>query len=90
VLDVRWLNPLPLDELRHHADECGSVVVVDECRATGGGIADAVTAHLGETGYRGRLRSVRAADSYVPLGPSAAAVLVNESDIVAAVREAAS
>jgi 2-oxoisovalerate dehydrogenase E1 component len=90
VLDLRWLNPLPLDELRHHADECGSVVVVDECRATGGGIADAVTAHLGETGYPGRLRSVRAADSYVPLGPSAAAVLVNERDIVTAVREVAS
>ena len=90
ILDVRWLNPLPLAEIRSEADECASVVVVDECRATGGGIADAVVAHLAETGYRGRLRSVRAADTYVPLGPATAAVLVGEDDIVAAVREATS
>ena len=34
------------------------------------------------------LRSVRAADSFIPLGPPAATVLVNEEQIVAAAREA--
>jgi len=89
VLDLRWLNPLPLDALREHARDARAVVVVDECRATGGGIADAVVAHLAETGSGGRLASVRAADSFVPLGPAAHTVLVQESDIVARVREVA-
>jgi 2-oxoisovalerate dehydrogenase E1 component len=86
VLDVRWLNPLPLAALRAEARRCQAVLVVDECRQTGGGIADAVIAHLAEGGYRGRLGSVRAADSFVPLGPAANTVLVQTPDIVAAAR----
>lgn len=86
VLDLRWLNPLPTDALAEHARDCGAVVVVDECRATAGGIADAVVAHLAEAGVRVPLRSVRAHDTYVPLGPAADLVLVQEDDIVAAVR----
>jgi 2-oxoisovalerate dehydrogenase E1 component len=86
VLDLRWLNPLPVEALRHHAAACDAVVVVDECRATGGGIADAVVADLVEHGDGvGRLATVRAADSYVPLGPAADLVLIGEDDIVAAV-----
>jgi 2-oxoisovalerate dehydrogenase E1 component len=86
VLDLRWLNPLPTEALERHAAACDAVVVVDECRATGGGIADAVVAHLAERGYDRPLRSVRAHDSYVPLGPAADLVLVQEDDVVAAVR----
>ena len=48
VLDLRWLNPLPTDAIRAHADEIGAVLVVDECRATGGGVADAIVADLAE------------------------------------------
>ncbi|HEX5138164.1 MAG TPA: thiamine pyrophosphate-dependent enzyme [Planctomycetota bacterium] len=84
VLDVRWLNPLPLDRIRDEAARAESVTVVDECRTTGGGIAEAVLAHLAETGCRATLRSVRAADTYVPLGPPARTVLVQEEEIVAA------
>ncbi|MGI9629193.1 MAG: thiamine pyrophosphate-dependent enzyme [Longimicrobiales bacterium] len=82
VLDVRWLNPLPLEEISQHAAGRRHVVVVDECRATAGGIADAVVAHLAEGGFSGRLGSVRAVDTYVPLGPAANTVLVQEQDIV--------
>jgi 2-oxoisovalerate dehydrogenase E1 component len=89
VLDARWLNPLPFARIRAEAERARSVTVVDECRATGGGIAEAVVADLAEHGYKGRLRSVRAADSYVPLGPPARTVLVQEEEIVAAVREVA-
>jgi 2-oxoisovalerate dehydrogenase E1 component len=87
VVDLRWLNPLPTEALEAHAADCGAVVVVDECRATGGGIADAVVAHLAEAGVGGPLRSVRAHDSYVPLGPAADLVLVQEDDIVRAVQQ---
>ena len=58
------------------------MLVVDECRATGAGIADAVVADLAESGFSGRLGSVRARDTYIPLGPAANAVLVQEEDIV--------
>jgi 2-oxoisovalerate dehydrogenase E1 component len=83
VLDLRWLAPLPLRAVAAHAADCGGVLVADECRATGGGIADAVIAGLVETGYAGPARSVRSADSYVPLGPAADTVLLSEDDIIA-------
>ncbi len=86
VLDLRWLNPLPLDELRAHAAEVGSVLVVDECRRTGGGVADAIVADLAEHASRGPVASVRAIDSFVPLGTSTSAVLVNTKQIVASAR----
>lgn len=93
VVDLRWLNPLPLDAIGSHAASCRSVVVVDECRQTGGGIADAVLAGLARAGVGRPLDAVVATDSYVPLGPAADLVLIGEEDVVAAalrVRAAAS
>ncbi|HEX2026519.1 MAG TPA: thiamine pyrophosphate-dependent enzyme [Nitriliruptorales bacterium] len=81
VLDLRWLNPLPLRSVRAHADACGRVLVVDECRATGGGVADAIVSGLVERGYPRPVASVRSADSYVPLGPAADTVLLQEEEV---------
>lgn len=86
ILDLRWLNPLPLDAVRDAAADAAGVLVVDECRHTGAGIADAVVADLAESGYDRPLRSVRAKDSFIPLGPSADHVLVQVDDIVDATR----
>ena len=85
VIDLRWLNPLPVEAVKQHAVQCGRVIVADECRATGGGIADALIAALAESGFRGPMRSVRAADTYVPLGAAANLVLISEQQIVEAV-----
>jgi 2-oxoisovalerate dehydrogenase E1 component len=82
VVDLRWINPLPFDAIRSHAGACRSVLVADEGRATGGGIADAVIADLSEHGYHGPMASARSADSYVPLGPAADTVLLSADDIV--------
>jgi 2-oxoisovalerate dehydrogenase E1 component len=82
VLDLRWLNPLPTAALRQHAGRVPAVLVVDECRRTGGGIADAIIADLVESGSVARPSSVRAADSFVPLGPATGTVLVGLLDIV--------
>ncbi len=84
ILDLRWLNPLPHEAVRHAARTAGRVVVVDECRATGGGVADAVIADLAEHDAipRGGVVSVRALDSYIPIGPAADLVLVSEDDIL--------
>lgn len=87
VMDLRWLNPLPMETVREQALECGRVLVADECRATGGGIADAVIAALAEDGFRGPVSSVRAVDSYVPLGAAANLVLISEEQIVAAAQD---
>lgn len=84
VMDLRWLNPLPVEAIRAHAAEVGAVVVVDECRATGGGVADAIVADLAEHRIGRKLASVRAVDSFVPLGPATSAVLVGLDQIVAA------
>ena len=86
-LDVRWLNPLPLDRIAEAAAGRRAVLVVDECRRTGGGIAEAVVADLAERGFPGALRSVRAPDTFVPLGPAANVVLIQTEDVVAAVRD---
>ncbi|HED64901.1 MAG TPA: MFS transporter [Planctomycetes bacterium] len=87
VLDLRWLNPLPLAALAREASRVDRLLVVDECRATGGGIAGDLISHLVESDYPGRIRSVRAADSFVPLGTSTAAVLVGVEDILEGARE---
>ena len=84
VVDLRWLNPLPAEAVREHAAACGAVLVVDECRATGAGIADAVIADLVEHGAAANaIGSVRAVDSFVPLGTATSAVLVGTDQIVA-------
>jgi 2-oxoisovalerate dehydrogenase E1 component len=64
-----------------HAQACGRVLVADECRATGGGVADALVAALAERSFAGPLASVRSADSYVPLGPASQTVLLQEAQI---------
>ncbi|MEY3020285.1 MAG: hypothetical protein RLZZ272_1269, partial [Actinomycetota bacterium] len=86
VVDLRWLAPLPLDAIEAHARAIGRVLVADECRATAGGIADAVVAHLAEHVPTVRIASVRSMDSYVPLGPAADLVLLGEDDVERAAR----
>jgi 2-oxoisovalerate dehydrogenase E1 component len=87
VLDLRWLNPLPTTAVLQHAAAVRSVLVVDEARATGGGIADAVIAALATAGIGVPMAGVRSHDTYVPLGPAADVVLLGEQDIVAAARQ---
>ncbi|MBM4063165.1 MAG: MFS transporter [Planctomycetes bacterium] len=93
VFDLRWLAPLPIDEIRHHARATGAVLVVDECRATHGGPSPLILAELcQDPDLRGcRFRRLAAADSYVPLAAAANLVLVQQEDVekaaVALVRE---
>lgn len=85
VVDLRWLAPLPTAGLHAAVAGCEAVLVVDECRASGG-IADAVLAGFVTERTARPIGDVRAADSYVPLGPAAATVLVTEDQILAAAR----
>lgn len=85
VVDLRWLAPLPIDALRPHAEACGKVLVVDECRANSG-IADSVVAELAEASPGLRCHRVRGLDTYIPLGAAANLVLVQEDDIERGIR----
>jgi 2-oxoisovalerate dehydrogenase E1 component len=86
VVDLRWLQPLPIDALVPHALAAGKLLVVDECRASSG-IADTVLAEIAlRCGDRVALGKVVGADSYIPLGAAANLVLVQEPEIEAAAK----
>ncbi|MEU4603545.1 thiamine pyrophosphate-dependent enzyme [Kribbella sp. NPDC023972] len=86
VLDLRWLAPLPVDDLLREATTTGRVLVVDETRRSGG-VSEGVLATLVDYAYTGRMARVTSHDSYVPLGAAAHHVLVSEREIERAARE---
>ena len=85
VLDLRWLSPLPIDGIAHHADSIGRVLVVDETRASGG-VGEGLLAGLVDSGYDGQMSRVASADTFIPLGDAALHVLLDEGTIEGAAR----
>lgn len=85
VLDLRWLAPLPIDDLLHHAHATGAVLIADETRRSGG-VSESVCTALIDHGFDGRLGRVTSDDSFVPLGPAADSVLLTEAAIESAAR----
>jgi 2-oxoisovalerate dehydrogenase E1 component len=85
VLDLRWLAPLPVEDLLREANITGRVLVADETRRSGG-VSEGVLATLIDHGYAGRLARVASYDSYVPLGAAAHEVLLSEQTIEDAAR----
>uniref|UniRef100_UPI002453FDD0 alpha-ketoacid dehydrogenase subunit beta n=1 Tax=Nocardia wallacei TaxID=480035 RepID=UPI002453FDD0 len=80
VLDLRWLTPLPEEDLLRHARATGRVLIADETRRSGG-VSESVCAALLDAGFEGRIGRVTSADSFVPLGPAAHTVLLDEAAI---------
>jgi 2-oxoisovalerate dehydrogenase E1 component len=83
LVDLRWLAPLPVDDILREASATGRVLVVDETRRTGG-VGEGVVAELVDAGFDGRIGRVTSKDSFVPLGDAARLVLVSEEEIEAA------
>lgn len=83
VLDLRWLKPLPTEDLLREAKATGRVLVVDETRRSGG-VSEALFTELVEGGFHGPLARVAGYDTFIPLGDAANRVLVQEEDILAA------
>ena len=81
VVDLRWLAPLPVADIAREAAATGRVLIVDETRRSGG-VGEGVLSALVDGGYVGSARRVASVDSFVPLGPAAAFVLVSEESIV--------
>jgi 2-oxoisovalerate dehydrogenase E1 component len=80
IVDLRWLNPLPVADLVREATVTGRVLIVDETRRSGG-VGEGVLAALVDGSFIGSVRRVAAADVPVPLGPAAQQVLVGEDAI---------
>jgi 2-oxoisovalerate dehydrogenase E1 component len=80
VLDLRWLAPLPVDDLLEHAHATGRVLIADETRR-GGGVSESVCAALLDGGFTGRIARLTSADSFVPLGPATSAILLDDTAI---------
>ena len=89
VFDLRWLMPLPIDQVKEHVRATGRCLIVDECRASSGGPSPMLLTELCQdpTLRNCVLRRVAAQDSYVPLAAAANLVLVQEPDIERAAKE---
>ena len=85
VVDLRWLAPLPIEDVLAQAQATGRLLVVDEGRASGG-VSEGLITGLLEAGYEGRVARVAGDDSFVPLGAAAHLVLVSEDDVEDAAR----
>lgn len=82
VIDLRWIAPLAEDAILSAVAGCDTVLIVDECRRTGGQ-AEALMALMLEANI-GAAR-VTAHDSFIATGPAYAATLPSREGIVAAV-----
>jgi 2-oxoisovalerate dehydrogenase E1 component len=85
VVDLRWLVPLPIEDVLHEGRATGRLLLVDETRASGG-ISEGLVTGLLEAGFDGRLARIAGDDSFVPLGAAASLVLVSEQDVEDAAR----
>ncbi len=85
MLDLRWISPLPVQDLLREAEATGRVLVADETRHSGG-VGEGVITALVENGFTGRISRVSSLDSFVPLGDAANLVLLDENAIETAAR----
>ncbi|MEM7280723.1 MAG: thiamine pyrophosphate-dependent enzyme [Pseudomonadota bacterium] len=80
LIDLRWLAPLPVENLLDSLRGCDQVLIVDECRRTGSQ-SEAIMSLLYEQGLRSLAR-VTAEDSFIATGPAYAAPLPSVEKII--------
>ena len=86
VMDLRWLAPLPAEDILREARATGRVLIADETRRTAG-VSEGVLSILADDRFGGWVKRVTSEDSFVPLGDAADAVLLSQQDIETAARE---
>jgi 2-oxoisovalerate dehydrogenase E1 component len=80
VVDLRWLAPLPVEDMLREAMATGRVLIADETRRSGG-VSEGLMAALVDADFGGLVARVTSEDSIIPLGPAASAVLLSEAAI---------
>lgn len=89
VIDLCWLTEIDHAALCQAVQDCGAVLIVDECRRQGS-ISEELVTELGELGIaRNRLDRVTALDSFIALGEAATATLPAVEDILRHLRDLA-
>lgn len=83
IVDLRWIAPLPVEDMVREAKVTGRALVVDEGRRTGG-MAEPIMTALVEGCPHVEMARVTGHDTYIPLAAAANLVLVQEPDIAAA------
>ena len=86
VVDLRWVCPLPVDDIIREANATCCTLVVDETRRSGG-VGEGIVAELVDASYIGHLARVTSKDSFIPLGDAAKLVLLSEAEIEVAAEE---
>lgn len=81
VVDLRWLAPLPVDDVVREAELTGRLLIVDESRRTGG-ISESVVTSVLESGFAGRLARITPAEAAEHPELTAARLLPTEAEIV--------
>jgi 2-oxoisovalerate dehydrogenase E1 component len=79
IIDIRWLSPLPSGDLIRAVEGCGRILIVDECRISGGP-AEALMALFAERTAL-PVRRLCAKDSFIATGPAYAATMPSADDI---------
>ena len=80
VIDLRWLAPLPADSLLKALEGANKVLIVDECRRTGGQ-AEALAALMADNTNIPFAR-LTAEDSFIATGPAHGATLPSRPSII--------
>lgn len=81
VIDLQWLAPLPFESMVKAIGPIDNILIVDECRRTGS-LSEEIMCRFTENNYRRNISRLTGEDCFIPLGPAANAVLLQEQDIV--------
>ena len=83
IVDLRWLVPLPEEQILAAVAPCKRILIVDEGRRSGS-ISEALCTLFLESGVRTPLARLTAEDCFIPLGDAARLLLPSMDDIVLA------
>ncbi|MGL5009164.1 MAG: alpha-ketoacid dehydrogenase subunit beta, partial [Paracoccaceae bacterium] len=81
IIDLRWLSPLPKASLLAAVKGSKRILIVDECRRSGGP-AEGLMALMAENGHKAT--RVTSEDSFIATGPAYAATMPSADSIFAA------
>ena len=81
VIDIRWLNPLPEEDILSYAKQFKRILVVDECRKTGSPSEELFT-QMNEEQKGLHINRLTAEDCFIPLGDASRLILPSVDKIV--------
>jgi 2-oxoisovalerate dehydrogenase E1 component len=79
IVDLRWLSPLPEDALIEAVADCKNILIVDECRRTGGPAEGLMSLFTERT--RIPHARITSEDSFIATGPAYAATMPSAESI---------